>query len=166
MHYRGSNYPFDSPLRLLRFPHLSLVDKLRMGLVLAYLRYHPKPPWQQFDKELADEWLAQKMGQTGYAVTWQPMLQGKFGSHYDQVNLAWFWARVYKRTPKLGYYRGGFQAFVDGLADKVRAQGVEIRLNAPVNRIKTGALAATFSKRADGDRPAISMLCSAQSAPA
>jgi protoporphyrinogen oxidase len=139
MHYQGNNYPFDSPLRLLRFPHLSLVDKVRMGLVLAYLRYRPNPPWQQYDKELADEWLARKMGKTGYAVTWQPMLQGKFGRHYAQVNLAWFWARIYKRTPKLGYYRGGFQAFVDGLAKKVREQGVEIRLNVPVKQIEAGA---------------------------
>ena len=40
---------------------------------------------------------------------WQPMLEGKFGTHFHDVNLAWFWARVYKRTPRLGYYRGGFQ---------------------------------------------------------
>ena len=107
-----------------------------------------------------------KMGRTGYAVTWQPMLQGKFGNHYDQVNLAWFWARIYKRTPKLGYYRGGFQAFVDGLAAKVREQGVEIRLNTPVNRIEVSAKAAIPIKTADGDSGEHSMSCSAPSAPA
>ena len=112
MHTQGQNYAFDSPLRLLQYPHLSMVDKLRMGVVLAYLRYHPRPPWQSFDHKLADDWLRRTMGR-GYESTWRPMLQGKFGDHYQQVNLAWFWARIYKRTPKLGYYDGGFQAFVD-----------------------------------------------------
>jgi protoporphyrinogen oxidase len=108
MHYQGQDYPFDSPLRLLQFPHLSLVEKLRMGAVLAYLKYHPRPPWRAFDKIVADRWLERWMGQRGYQMLWRPMLEGKFGPHYQNVNLAWFWARVYKRTPRLGYYRGGF----------------------------------------------------------
>ena len=51
MYLRGQNYPFDSPLRLLQFPHLSLPAKLRMGAVIAYLRYHPRPPWKAFDQK-------------------------------------------------------------------------------------------------------------------
>jgi len=136
MYFRGQLYPFDSPLRLLRFPHLSLYHKLRMGLVLAYLRYHPRPPWRRFDRLLADRWLARWMGRTAYDTLWRPMLQGKFDVHYDAVNLAWFWARVYKRTPKLGYYRGGFQAFVNGLARTVRKQGVTLRTSTPVRAIR------------------------------
>ena len=139
LYYQGDRYPFDSPQRLLAFPHLSLPQKLRMGATLAYLKYHPKPPWRTFDRLRADEWLAARMGRAGYETVWQPMLQGKFGDHYAEVNLAWFWARVYKRTPKLGYYRGGFQAFVDGLAARVQQQGVTIRTNAPVDRISREA---------------------------
>jgi protoporphyrinogen oxidase len=135
MYYQGQNYPFDSPLRLLRFPHLSLIHKIRMGVVLAYLRYHPRPPWQKFDRLLADAWLERWMGTTAYDTLWRPMLQGKFDVHYDEVNLAWFWARIYKRTPKLGYYYGGFQAFIDGLARKVRRQNVTIRTSAPVRAV-------------------------------
>jgi protoporphyrinogen oxidase len=136
MHYEGLNYPFDSPLRLLRFPHLPLQDKLRMGMVLAYLRYHPRPPWRRFDRLPADRWLADKMGRRGYEMLWQPMLQGKFGPHYDEVNLAWFWARVYKRTPKLGYYRGGFQTFVDALAAQTLTRGATIYRGEPVHAIE------------------------------
>jgi protoporphyrinogen oxidase len=51
------------------------------------------------------------------------------------VNLAWFWARVYKRTQQLGYYRGGFQTFVDGLATATRRQGVTIHTGAAVEAI-------------------------------
>ena len=135
MYHQGALFPFDSPLRLLAFPHLPLTSKLRMGLVLAYLRYHPKPPWRSFDRQLADEWLAKRMGSTAYESLWQPMLEGKFGDNYTDVNLAWFWARVYKRTPKLGYYRGGFQALIDALAARVKAQGATILCNESVTAL-------------------------------
>jgi protoporphyrinogen oxidase len=141
MHIQGKNYPFDSPLRLLLFPKLSLLNRLRMGMVLAYLKYHPRPPWRAFDRVVADVWLEKWLGATGYDMVWRPMLQGKFGPHYHQVNLAWFWARIYKRTPRLIYYRGGFQTFVDGLAQRVQAQGVSVETGAivqGVRRIETG----------------------------
>jgi protoporphyrinogen oxidase len=64
------------------------------------------------------------------------MLEGKFAQHYNEVNLAWFWARIYKRTKQLIYYRGGFQAFVDGLAQRVRALGVQIQMGAFVTAIQ------------------------------
>jgi protoporphyrinogen oxidase len=107
-----------------------------MGMAIAYLRYHPLRPWRQFDKQVADEWLARWMGDKAYQTLWQPMLQGKFGAHYRDVNLAWFWARIYKRTPKLGYYRGGFQAFVDGLAKVVQQFGTTVQMGARVQRIR------------------------------
>jgi protoporphyrinogen oxidase len=155
MHYGGVNFPFDTPMRLLRFPHLSLLEKLRMGAVLAYLKYHPRPPWRAFDKILADQWLEQWMGRRGYTMLWRPMLEGKFGPHYEEVNLAWFWARIYKRTPRLGYYRGGFQAFVDRLADRVRSLGVTIETGMPVQAIVPQAegfvidVASGYSAEAD-----------------
>ena len=135
MHYRGANYPFDTPLRLLLFPHLPLWTKLRMGAVLAFLKYRPHPPWRAYDRLLADPWLERWMGRRGYRALWQPMLEGKFGPHFRDVNLAWFWARIYKRTPRLGYYRGGFQGFVDALAAQVRQRGVTIETATPVHRI-------------------------------
>jgi protoporphyrinogen oxidase len=50
--------------------------------------------------------------------------------------MAWFWARVKARTPRLGTFVGGFQAFMDELADVVRRRGVTIRLSTPVARIE------------------------------
>lgn len=136
LHHQGENYPLDSPLRLLQFPKISLWQRLRVGMVLAYLKYHPKPPWHYFDQVLADPWLARWMGEGGYDVIWRPMLEGKFGPHYDEVNLAWFWARVYKRTPQLIYYRGGFQAFINGLAEQLQRDGVHFHTNCAVQAVK------------------------------
>ena len=150
MHFQGKDYPFDTPLRLLQFPHLSLISKLRMGLVLAYLRYHPRPPWRRFDRELADQWLLRWMGREAYTTLWRPMLEGKFGPHFQEVNLAWFWARVFKRTQKLGYYRGGFQAFIDRLVAKVTEQGVTLKLNAPVRSVRVAPAGGFLLQAQDG----------------
>lgn len=150
LHTQGQNYPLDSPLRLLRFPKMSVWQRLRVGLVLAYLKYHPRPPWQYFDKVLADPWLARWMGEAGHDAIWRPMLQGKFGPHYREVNLAWFWARIYKRTPKLIYYRGGFQAFVDGLAAPLHQAGVTIQTERGVEKVERTA-AGAYQLTLDGE---------------
>jgi protoporphyrinogen oxidase len=66
-------------------------------------------------------------------------LIGKFGTDFNRVNMAWLWARLYVRSFKLGYFKGGFQTFVDRLADKVTALGGEIKLTCPVQKIKREA---------------------------
>jgi protoporphyrinogen oxidase len=95
-----------------------------VGLATAYLRYNPR--WEPLERVTAHEWLSRAAGKRAYEAFWQPLLEGKFGPYYRDVNMAWFWARVVARTPKLGYFVGGFQGFVDTLAERVRAQGGEI----------------------------------------
>ena len=125
IHTQGRNYPLDSVTRVLRFPLIPFLDRLRMGMVIGYLRFHPARPWREFDKLLADEWLKRWMGPRAYEAAWEFQLQGKFGDYYREVNLAWFWARVYARTTQLAYFDGGFQAFIDHLARRVQEQGVQ-----------------------------------------
>ncbi len=135
----GELYPLDSALRVMRFPHIPVIDRLRMGMVIAYLRYHPAKPWRRFDKMVADEWLNRTMGRKAYNTVWKPMLQGKFGDDYDKVNLAWFWARFYKRTKNLAYFNGGFQAFVDGLARAATDAGATILTDRRITRVNCAA---------------------------
>ncbi|HHY56824.1 MAG TPA: NAD(P)/FAD-dependent oxidoreductase [Chloroflexi bacterium] len=136
IHTQGKNYPLDSVTRVLSFPLIPFVDRLRMGMVIGYLRYHPIKPWRKFDKIGADAWLRRWMGDKAYAAAWEFQLQGKFGDYYKEVNLAWFWARVVARTPRLAYFDGGFQAFIDHLAQRVRQQGAAITTGANVQAIR------------------------------
>jgi protoporphyrinogen oxidase len=130
----GQVYPFDSPLRALFFPKLSLIPKLRFGLVALYLRLTQN--WQALEQETAHHWLRRAMGQTAYETLWQPLLVGKFGDYYQEVNMAWFWARIHKRSSRLGYFEGGFQGFIDALTDRVRRQGAQILLNCATTAIE------------------------------
>jgi protoporphyrinogen oxidase len=138
IYWQGKFFPFDSifttiPLFLVR--HFPLVDVIRYGLVGIYLRFLAR--WQPLEKHTADAWTRRWFGQRVYDLQLRPLLVGKFGEeNLKIVNMAWLWARLRSRTTRLGTFTGGFQAFLDKLADLLRARGVEIRLGAAVTGIR------------------------------
>jgi protoporphyrinogen oxidase len=134
VYHAGQFYALDSPIAVLRFPALSLIERLRLGVVLAYLKYLAR--WQPLEKFTAHEWLRRWVGERAYEIIWEPLLVGKFGPYYQEVNMAWFWARIKARTPRLGTFKGGFQAFFDKFADHIRSMGGRIELESPVSQIK------------------------------
>ncbi len=147
VYHNGQFYPLDSPLAVLRFPGIPFHDRIRLGIVIAYLRYIAQ--WQPLEQYTADSWMRTWVGERVYKALWEPLLVGKFGPHYRDVNMAWMWARFKARTPRLGTFEGGFQAFMDEFADRVRAEGVEIRMRTPVERIEPrseGGLRLTFDE--------------------
>ncbi|MBZ0288859.1 MAG: FAD-dependent oxidoreductase, partial [Anaerolineae bacterium] len=83
----------------------------------------------------ADAWMRRWMGEEAYNKLWRPLLIGKFSHLYQEVNMAWLWARIYTRSLRLGTFEGGFQAFVEQLAEAVRQRGATICLNAPVESL-------------------------------
>ena len=126
-------YALDSALAVLRFPGLPFLYRIRLGVVVAYLKFIAR--WEPLEKVTADSWMRAWVGDDAYATLWKPLLVGKFGTHYREINMAWMWARFKARTPRLGTFEGGFQAFMDAFADRVRAEGVNIRLRTPVQKI-------------------------------
>lgn len=133
VYYKEQFYPLDSPLAALTFPGFNLVTMARFGLVTAYLKFLAS--WQPLEKYPADDWMRAAYGEQLYKALFEPLLQGKFGSHYKDVNMAWFWARFKKRTTRLGTFEGGFQAFADQFANLLRQRGVTIRTSTPVQQI-------------------------------
>ncbi len=131
--YNDKIVPFDSPQRWITFPGFNLVDVARYGSVSAYLRF--TKPWRKLEQETADAWLRRNYGDKIYETVWRSMLIGKFGPYYQDVNMAWMWARLHSRSMKLGYFEGGFQALVDHIAEAVRLRGGTILLNEPVRAV-------------------------------
>ncbi len=115
------------------FLPLSFASILRMGLSGMYVKLTRR--WQPFERVTADQWMRRWMGREAYEKFFKPLLIGKFAEQYDQVPMSFMWARIVKRTLKLGTYVGGFQAFLDELARQLRAKGVAIQLRAPVDGI-------------------------------
>ncbi len=132
--YKDKWYPFDSIPQAIMFPGLGWgLNKARFGLVGLYLRLTNN--WQSLEKTTVDAWMRKWAGEKVYEMMWQPMLIGKFGAYYQDVNMAWFWARIHARTTKLGTYQGGFQAFADDFAAKLIELGVEIYYQSRATRV-------------------------------
>ena len=135
MLYKDKFHPFDSILNALRFPGLGFgLNKIRFGFVGLFLRLTNN--WRALEKVTADAWMLKWAGKQVYEQMWKPLLVGKFGPYYKDVNMAWMWARIKARTTRLGTFEGGFQKFADLFAEKLRALGVEIRLGVQVESIQ------------------------------
>jgi protoporphyrinogen oxidase len=135
MYFNEKFYPFDSILNALRFPGLGFgLNKIRFGFVGLFLRLTNN--WHALEKVTADAWMMKWAGKQVYEQMWKPLLVGKFGPFYKDVNMAWMWARIKARTTRLGTFEGGFQQFADLFAEKLREMGVEIRLGTPIKFIK------------------------------
>ncbi len=149
MYHKGKFYPFDSILNALLYPGLGWgIHKIRFGLVGLYLRLSKN--WKPLEKETVEKWMRRWAGEKVYQQMWEPMVIGKFGERYArQVNMAWMWARLHARTTRLATYEGGFQAFADQFAGRLKEMGVEIRLNSPLESI-TPTAEGGLSLRSEG----------------
>lgn len=128
-------YQLDSPLNVLIFPLLSIFERARMAAVLGFLRYNPF--WKSLERITAEDFLHKAMGQKAYDSIWKPQLVNKFGNYAGLTSLAWFWARIKKRTPSLVYPAGGFLEFAQSLQKQIESQGAKFYFHTSVNEIKT-----------------------------
>ncbi len=123
VYYSEVSYPFNSPIDVLNFYPLSVLDRIRTGLVLLYLKILPPQLAIKLEKTSACEWLKSWFGDSAYKILWKPLLLGKFGKYMKIVNMAWFWARIKKRTPSLGYLEGGYHKLVEAIVADIRKHG-------------------------------------------
>ena len=141
--YDGKIYNFVTPIDLLRFTPLSLLARLRLGLMT--LRLRRMKDWRQLEPFTAHEWLRERAGRSGYEAFWGPMLRGKFGEdHFAQVGMAWVWGKIHTRFASrgrgmaremLGYPIGSFGEVFDVLAERIGEHGNQVHTSATVRRI-------------------------------
>jgi protoporphyrinogen oxidase len=139
----GKIYNFVSALDLLRFKPLSLLGRVRLGLLTLYLQR--KKDWKDFEDITAHEWLLKRAGRRGYEAFWGPLLRGKFGErYYDQVGMTWVWGKIHTRfasrgkglgREKLGYPIGSFGEVFDVLADEITQSGGTVETSTTVSRV-------------------------------
>jgi len=135
MYHGGRFYPFDSIPAAIMFPGLGWgLDKVRFGLVGLYLRLTNN--WRPLEKTTVDAWMRRWAGDRVYERMWLPLVEGKFGPYARQVNMAWLWARLHARTTRLGTFAGGFQAFADLFAARLKETGVEFKMQTQVETIR------------------------------
>jgi protoporphyrinogen oxidase len=141
--YANTIFRLSSPLDVLRFKPLPLIDRLRLGILALYA---PRiRDWQKLESLTAAQWLRDITGKKAYEVVWEPLLRGKFGLYADEVSAVWFWNKLKLRggsrddggAERLAYYRGGFAALADRVAADIQARGGTIRTGATVSRLSS-----------------------------
>lgn len=144
----GKIYQLDSPTSLLKFPELNMFSRLRMGISLAALRFNPF--WKPLENYYAKPYLIKSMGRSAYKKIWEPLMVNKLGKYAEKVSLAWFWARIYKRTPSLAYPEGGFLNFAQHIEREIKKRGGKFYYNTDVSKVYSNGK-PTLEYEARGD---------------
>lgn len=126
-------YPLDSAIDLLKLPYLSFFEKIRAGVIILFLKITPF--WKQLETITAYNWLNRYMGKRAFKILFEPLFVGKFGDYAKEINMSWFWARIKKRSPTLGYIKGGIQKFIDCLKSEIEENKGKIFLNSEILEI-------------------------------
>ncbi len=137
----GKLQAWGDPVALLKFPAVSLLARLRYGL-LAFVSTR-RERWDALENQSAREWITRWGGAEVYDRLWKPLLELKFHEYSVNVSAAWIWTRVKRigRSRKslfqeeLGYIEGGSQTLVDALVAGIESLGGRIRLSTPVEQI-------------------------------
>lgn len=136
----GTLYPFLTPLELLRFRPLSLLDRIRAGVAVKLAQRMRE---ETLAPQKAVGWLKRMFGERAYRVIWEPLMRFKFSEHAPEISAAWIWARMVRlsrsRTSpwreELGYIEGGSQVVLEGLGRDIEVRGGRILLKAAVEQI-------------------------------
>ena len=150
MYFANSVFRMSSPADVLKFTPLPFIDRLRLGLLA--LRARAVKDWKALEAVTAEEWLVRLGGRNVYRVVWEPLLNGKFGPFASSISAVWFWNKLKLRggsrdragAEMLAYYRGGFAALADRLAEEIVRLGgtIETRRPAIGLEVRDGAVAA------------------------
>ncbi|QLG63168.1 NAD(P)/FAD-dependent oxidoreductase [Halorarum salinum] len=145
----GVVHPMDAPWEILAFPHWSLYDKFRLGMLTLDVDVRGGVPsfdtyenLEDFERQSAVEFAREHTTENVYETFFDPLLEAKFGSRKGDVSAAWLLGRIKFRGERdllrgeiLGYFDGGFRTLLDALVDAVGRENIET--NARVAELAT-----------------------------
>lgn len=144
---KGRLHDWGHPLALLRFPELSLIEKVRYGLHVMGAKN--VSDWRPYDAFSSTEWIKRAIGERAYDVMWKSLFHYKFYELQDQLSAAWLGTRI-KRVAlsrkslfqeSLGFIEGGSEVLIQAMARRIEELGGQIELRAAVEQVRsaTGA---------------------------
>ncbi|MDS0283682.1 NAD(P)/FAD-dependent oxidoreductase [Haloarcula onubensis] len=135
----GVVHPMDTPWEILSFPHLSLYDKFRLGMLTLDVDVRGGTPkfdtyerLEDFEDVPVEEFVRDHTTENVYETFFEPLLDAKFGSRKQDVSAAWLLGRIKFRGERdilngeiLGYLDGGFGRLLDALVEAVGRENIE-----------------------------------------
>lgn len=130
----GQSFELDSPVNLLKFSKLSLLARFRTGITLLFLKAWPF--WKTLERITAEKFLKTWMGKRSWKILWEPLFKRKFGKYYQDVPASWFWARIKKRSKRLGYPVRGFESLALSTEKRIKRLGGRFFYGTSINQIE------------------------------
>jgi len=142
-YYRGRLHDWGSPLALLRFPGLGLLDKIRYGLHV--MKAKSVSDWRPYDALSSTDWLRRSVGDRVYDVLWRSLFHYKFYEWENDLSAAWLGTRIQRVAlsrknifqERLGYLEGGSESLLEPLAARIADLGGRIELRSVVESVLT-----------------------------
>lgn len=143
MYFNGRLWKLSTPLDLLRFNALSLIDRIRLGLLVFQVRRIKD--WKTIEHLSIREWLEPLCGKSVYKVVWEPLITAKFSIYAEAVNAVWMWKKLVLRGStrndkggeELAYFKGGFGRLAEKLVEAIRSNGGKVSLGQRVRGLET-----------------------------
>src|SRR3974377_1560304 len=88
----GAIYRWGDPVSLLRFPHLTLVEKVRTGLQM-FLTTRARN-FQSIEGLTSREWIERGSGKSVYNKLWKRLQELKFYEYAYHISALWIQNRV------------------------------------------------------------------------
>ncbi|MDT8357780.1 MAG: NAD(P)/FAD-dependent oxidoreductase [Methanomicrobiaceae archaeon] len=135
----GRIFPLTTLVEILKYPHLSLSDKIRLAWLTLRSRNMDAG---SLDDITAKEFILSTCGEHAYASFFAPLLRSKFGILAEQVSAAWLISRIAIRSDRrsggerLGYLAGGFRQLILSLEMHLLAKGCDIHTSTPARSLE------------------------------
>jgi protoporphyrinogen oxidase len=135
----GVVHPMDKPWEILSFPHWSLYDKFRLGMLTLDIdvrggrpKFDTYESLSDFEDVPVEQFAREHTTENVYETFFEPLLDAKFGDRKADVSAAWLLGRIKFRGERdilngevLGYLDGGFGRLLDALVEAVGRGNIE-----------------------------------------
>jgi protoporphyrinogen oxidase len=160
-----SNFRLSTPLDLLRFQPIPILDRIRTGWLIAHAR--SIKDWTTLEKLTAKEWIIRHAGLKSYETIWEPLLIGKFAAYSEDISAVWMWSRLAQRgtsRDKTGqeillYFDGGYNHLFEIIENRLKSLGVKIARKCDVQEVSISNRAVTGLVTSDGFVACDDILC-------
>jgi protoporphyrinogen oxidase len=159
----GVVHPMNKPWEILAYPHLSVYDKFRLGMLVLDIDVRGGVPsfdtyerLEDFEDVPVKEFILDHTSRGCFENFFLPLLRAKFGDRWEDVSAAWLLGRIKFRGERdilkgevLGYFEGGFGVLLDALVDAVGREN--ITTGARVTELETtGGRVRSLTAEGDG----------------
>jgi protoporphyrinogen oxidase len=160
----GVVHPLDTLPQIAAYPHMSLYDKFRLGMLTLEIDVRGGIPSFDTYDDLEDfedvpirEFLLEHTTRGVYENFFEPLLDAKFGDRVGDVSAAWLLGRIKFRGERdllrgeiLGYFDGGFGTLLDALVEAVGRENITTGARVTDFGVEEGAVSGLTVERDAG----------------